>query len=55
MLYDKNYEIPMNSNNTIDKTLFSWAQKNPGLHMYMDKGNWPENKPCSGISSKLRI
>jgi hypothetical protein len=40
----------MNSNNMIDKTLLSWAQKKPDLHRYMDRGNWPENKPCSGIN-----
>lgn len=50
MLYSPDYQIPMHSNNTIDKTLFAWSQKKPGSHRYMDHGVWPDNKPCSDFA-----
>ena len=53
MLYSPDYEIPMHSNNTIDKTLLPWSQKKPGNHRYMDRGVWPDNKPCSDFSTPL--
>lgn len=52
--YSPDYEIPMNSNNTIDKALFEWYQKKPGNHRYMDHVSWPENKPCSGFARPNR-
>ena len=50
MFYSPDYEIPMNSNNTVTKTLFEWYQKTPGDHKYMDQVAWPENKPCPGYA-----
>lgn len=49
-LYSPDYEIPMHSNNTIDKALLAWIEKKPIGHKYIDKGAWPENKPCSGVA-----
>lgn len=54
MFYDPDYEIPMHSTNSIDKTLFAWSQKQPGNHRYMDRVNWPGNQPCSGVSLLLK-
>lgn len=48
--YNKNFEIPMGSGNTCDKTMKLWYDKHPGNHRHIDTGSWPSNKPCSGVA-----
>lgn len=40
----------MHSNNTIDHTLVAWLQKKTSK--FIDQGAWPDNKPCSGVTSQ---
>lgn len=44
-----NYQIPMNSNVTIDYALFAWYQRKSGNHRHIDEATWPDNMPCSGL------
>lgn len=41
----------MKSKNTIDLTLYEWVKNNPLNHCHIDQVNWPDNKPCSGVTN----
>jgi len=47
--YDSNYRIPANSEYSLVKSIVDWMNQTPTNHSHADSGNWPINKPCSGL------
>lgn len=52
-LYDSSYRIPANSVNSLMRGIWEWDQGQQVSYEHMDDGNWPINKPCSGVKSQL--
>lgn len=50
-LYDAAYRIPANSVNSLMQGINEWDQGLPVSYEHMDDGNWPINRPCSGLKS----
>ena len=53
-LYDSTYRVPANSVNSLMHGISEWDQGLPVSYEHMDDGNWPINRPCSGLKNKLQ-
>lgn len=53
-LYDSAYRVPMNTQYSLMYCIVQWASNLPGSYEHMDSGNWPINKPCSGVKSIMQ-
>jgi hypothetical protein len=52
-LYDAAYRIPANSVHSLIHDIVEWDQGLQVSYEHMDNGNWPINRPCSGLRNKL--
>ncbi len=52
--YNSYYRIPQNSNNSASGSVENWLLKKNQQNKYIDLTQWPDNKPCSGISGYER-
>jgi hypothetical protein len=43
------FRIPANSTNSLALSLQEWVTGKPVSYTHEDDGNWPINKPCSGL------
>lgn len=50
-----NYRIPSNSEFSLIKAVGDWISGVESTSRHIDFGDWPLNKPCSGVASKSEL